>query len=93
MLDDRSLNGVYVNGERVEWSALTDGDEITIGRHAIYFLDTATVGSASPPAGRARRVTSPKASGDEGARLAWQAKPIPGAIVRAPWPRRSPSCR
>lgn len=48
VLDDRSLNGVYVNGERVEWSALTDGDEITIGRHAIYFLDTATVGSATP---------------------------------------------
>jgi len=50
VLDDRSLNGVYVNGERVEWAGLTDGDEITIGRHAIYFLDTATVGSASPEA-------------------------------------------
>ena len=48
VLDDRSLNGVYVNGERVEWAGLTDCDEITIGRHAIYFLDTATVGSASP---------------------------------------------
>ena len=48
VLDDRSLNGVYVNGERVEWAGLTDGDEITIGRHAIYFLDTATVGSSSP---------------------------------------------
>ena len=34
VLDDRSLNGVYVNGERVEWAPLTDGDEITIGRHA-----------------------------------------------------------
>jgi pSer/pThr/pTyr-binding forkhead associated (FHA) protein len=48
VLDDRSLNGVYVNGERVEWAGLNDCDEITIGRHAIYFLDTATVGSASP---------------------------------------------
>ena len=48
VLDDRSLNGISVNGRRVEWSPLTDGDEITIGRHAIYFLDTATVGSASP---------------------------------------------
>src|SRR3954447_3092410 len=46
VLDDRSLNGVYVNGERGEWSPLTDGDEITIGRHAIFVLDTATVGSA-----------------------------------------------
>jgi pSer/pThr/pTyr-binding forkhead associated (FHA) protein len=50
VLDDRSLNGVYVNGERVEWSPLSDGDEITIGRHAIYYVDTATVGSAAPQA-------------------------------------------
>jgi pSer/pThr/pTyr-binding forkhead associated (FHA) protein len=50
VLDDRSLNGVYVNGERVEWAPLADGDEITIGRHAIFFLDTATVGSAAPQA-------------------------------------------
>jgi pSer/pThr/pTyr-binding forkhead associated (FHA) protein len=50
VLDDRSLNGVYVNGDRVEWAPLADGDEITIGRHSIFFLDTATVGSASPAA-------------------------------------------
>ena len=31
VLDDRSLNGVYVNGRRVEWSPLTDGDEIVVG--------------------------------------------------------------
>ena len=49
VLDDRSLNGVYVNGERVEWAPLADGDEITIGRHSIFFLDTATVGTAGPP--------------------------------------------
>jgi pSer/pThr/pTyr-binding forkhead associated (FHA) protein len=48
VLDDRSLNGVFVNGKRVEWSPLADGDEITIGRHRLFFLDTATVGSASP---------------------------------------------
>ncbi len=46
VLDDRSLNGVYVNGKRVEWSPLADGDEITIGRHRLFYLDTATVGSA-----------------------------------------------
>ena len=50
VLDDRSLNGVYVNGDRVEWAPLTDGDEISIGRHSIFFLDTATVGSPSPQA-------------------------------------------
>jgi pSer/pThr/pTyr-binding forkhead associated (FHA) protein len=46
VLDDRSLNGIYVNGHRVEWSPLTDGDEITIGRHTLYFMDTAAV---APP--------------------------------------------
>ena len=50
VLDDRSLNGVYVNGRRVEWSPLADGDEISVGRHSLFFLDTATVGSASAPA-------------------------------------------
>ncbi len=38
VLDDRSLNGVFVNGERVEWSALKDGDEILVGRYRLYFL-------------------------------------------------------
>jgi pSer/pThr/pTyr-binding forkhead associated (FHA) protein len=50
VLDDRSLNGVYVNGRRVEWSPLTDGDEITVGRHSLFFVDTATVGSPAEPA-------------------------------------------
>ena len=39
LLDDRSLNGVFVNGDRVEWSTLEDGDEVVIGRHHLYFLD------------------------------------------------------
>ncbi len=46
VLDDRSLNGVYVNGRRVEWSALKDGDQVVVGRHTLWFMDTATVGSA-----------------------------------------------
>ncbi len=50
VLDDRSLNGVMVNGRRVEWSPLRDGDEIRIGRHAIFYIDTATVGAAAEPA-------------------------------------------
>ncbi|HVL95681.1 MAG TPA: FHA domain-containing protein [Solirubrobacteraceae bacterium] len=51
VLDDRSLNGVYVNGRRVEWSALKDGDQITVGRHTLWFIDTATVGGpvSTPP--------------------------------------------
>ena len=46
VLDDRSLNGVFVNGERVEWSVLGDGDEILVGRHSLRFLDVTDV----PPA-------------------------------------------
>ena len=38
VVDDRSLNGVFVNGERVEWSPLTDGDEIVVGRHRLHFV-------------------------------------------------------
>lgn len=37
-LDDRSLNGLFVNGERVEWTALDDGDELEIGRYRLYVL-------------------------------------------------------
>jgi len=48
VMDDRSLNGVFVNGERVEWSSLSDGDEILVGRHSLRFLDMA---DASAPAG------------------------------------------
>lgn len=51
VLDDRSLNGVYVNGRRVEWSPLSDGDQIVVGRHTLVFLDTATVGSPVGAAG------------------------------------------
>jgi pSer/pThr/pTyr-binding forkhead associated (FHA) protein len=43
VLDDRSLNGVYVNGERVEWRALRDGDRIAVGRHTLWFLETTGV--------------------------------------------------
>ena len=47
VLDDRSLNGIYVNGRRVEWSPVTDGDEITIGRHTLYFMDTTSADTAA----------------------------------------------
>ena len=43
VLDDRSLNGVFVNGERVEWSTLADSDEIVIGRHHLHFVDVPVV--------------------------------------------------
>ncbi len=37
-LDDRSLNGLFVNGERVEWAELEDGDELEIGRYRLYVI-------------------------------------------------------
>jgi predicted RNA-binding Zn-ribbon protein involved in translation (DUF1610 family) len=38
VLDDRSLNGVFLNGERVDWHELDDGDEIAIGAFRLYFM-------------------------------------------------------
>jgi pSer/pThr/pTyr-binding forkhead associated (FHA) protein len=38
-LDDRSLNGVYVNGKRVDWSPLKEGDELRIGRYSLYLVE------------------------------------------------------
>jgi predicted nucleic acid-binding Zn-ribbon protein len=52
VLDDRSLNGVFVNGERIEWRVLKDGDEILVGRYRLGFLSV-----VAEPAGRAPRVT------------------------------------
>jgi hypothetical protein len=39
VLDDRSLNGVFVNGERIEWRTLADGDVLVVGRHHLHFVD------------------------------------------------------
>jgi hypothetical protein len=38
VLDDRSLNGVFLNSDLVEWARLTDGDELTIGRYRLFAL-------------------------------------------------------
>ena len=38
VLDDRSLNGVWVNGERVDWRELEDDDELTLGRFRLYLV-------------------------------------------------------
>jgi pSer/pThr/pTyr-binding forkhead associated (FHA) protein len=39
VLDDRSLNGVFLNGELVEWGRLSDGDELAIGRYRLFALE------------------------------------------------------
>jgi predicted nucleic acid-binding Zn-ribbon protein len=53
VLDDRSLNGVFVNGERIEWRTLNDGDEILVGRYCLTFVSVPVEPSAeqsAPPA-------------------------------------------
>jgi pSer/pThr/pTyr-binding forkhead associated (FHA) protein len=47
VLDDRSLNGVFVNGERVVSQTLSDGDEIVIGRYRLRFADRSTAVTAA----------------------------------------------
>lgn len=38
ILDDRSLNGVYVNGERVSEAALSDQDVVACGRVRLRYI-------------------------------------------------------
>ncbi|HVE68863.1 MAG TPA: FHA domain-containing protein [Solirubrobacteraceae bacterium] len=54
VLDDRSLNGVFVNGERVEWRTLEDGDEVVVGCHSLRFLELSQV--AEPRRDESRQV-------------------------------------
>lgn len=39
VLDDRSLNGVFVNGDLIEWGRLADDDELAIGRYRLFTLE------------------------------------------------------
>jgi predicted nucleic acid-binding Zn-ribbon protein len=49
VLDDRSLNGVFVNGERIEGRLLQDGDEIIVGRYRLDFVVVAHPARAGAP--------------------------------------------
>ena len=51
LLDDRSLNGVFVNGARVDGQALRDGDEIIVGRYRLSFLSVSPAGREARPEG------------------------------------------
>jgi hypothetical protein len=51
VLDDRSLNGVFVNGARVEGRTLKDGDEILVGRYRLSFLSMASEPDMDPAPG------------------------------------------
>src|SRR6266566_3528560 len=48
VLDDRSLNGVFVNGTRVEGRALSDGDEIVVGRYRLTFFSVTAPSEPTP---------------------------------------------
>jgi len=39
ILDDRSSNGTFVNGRRVEQAQLRNGDEVMLGRVALRYLE------------------------------------------------------
>jgi pSer/pThr/pTyr-binding forkhead associated (FHA) protein len=41
ILDDRSLNGLRVNGERVNEAILRNGDLIVLGQVSLHFFDVA----------------------------------------------------
>ena len=59
VLDDRSLNGVFVNGDRVEGRTLQDGDEVLVGCHSLRFLALSQVAREAPePAAQDRRLTA-----------------------------------
>jgi pSer/pThr/pTyr-binding forkhead associated (FHA) protein len=49
VLDDRSLNGVFVNDERIEWRVLQDGDEIVVGRYRLAFLSVSPAEASVAP--------------------------------------------
>jgi hypothetical protein len=42
---------VFVNGERIEWRMLEDGDEIVVGRYRLRFLSVPAQPSGRRPAG------------------------------------------
>jgi pSer/pThr/pTyr-binding forkhead associated (FHA) protein len=44
--DVGSLNGTYVNRERIEEATLADGDEVQIGRFKLLFRSAVTTGQA-----------------------------------------------
>jgi pSer/pThr/pTyr-binding forkhead associated (FHA) protein len=51
LLDDRSLNGVFVNGARIDGRLLQDGDEIIVGRYRLSFMRVGSAAPVAPPSG------------------------------------------
>lgn len=53
VLDDRSLNGVFHNGKRVQFADLSDGDLLSVGRFTLHFVHLAPERAAETAAGAA----------------------------------------
>ncbi len=49
VLDDRSFNGTFVNGQRIEQADLHSGDVIMLGRVVLRYLESATRPVADTP--------------------------------------------
>lgn len=48
--DLNSLNGTFLNGQRIRKSALKDGDEVLIGKHTLVFRDEGGAPAIAAPA-------------------------------------------
>lgn len=49
IIDDRSLTGLYLNGDRVDWARLDDGDELVLGRFRLIVVCDRPAARTSPP--------------------------------------------
>ncbi len=88
LLDDRSLNGVFVNGARVDGKALQDGDEIIVGRYRLAFLSVPPDADRRGGADRLQQSLARRSAEAPGPRAA----PRPGArrrVVSRRWLTRS----
>src|SRR5512145_247202 len=89
--DLNSTNGTYVNGKLIKKHALQHGDVITVGHHALRFVD----GEAEEPQDEFEKtmVIGPRAAA--GRRRPRLRPRQPPRRHRPPWPacRRRPSCR
>jgi pSer/pThr/pTyr-binding forkhead associated (FHA) protein len=52
VVDDRSLNGTWVNGERIERHRLADGDTIVVGRTTLRYVEVRDTGDEPAPTTR-----------------------------------------
>ena len=85
--DLNSTNGTYVNGKIVKKHAMQHGDVITVGHHALRFVDS----GADEPADEFEKtmVISPREAANlkvPGIRTAAMAQPTPPAAAPAPGP-------